>query len=398
MYHRVLEFEGVLARKSVFLFGPRQTGKSTWLKTRYPDALYINLLSKKVYDDYSLNPNALTSDLNLHLRKHSEDRVVVVIDEIQKIPALLDEVHLQIENNHNLRFILTGSSARKLKRSGTNLLGGRASWRNMFPLVYPEIKDQLRGVQDIERRLLVGGIPSIFDSPAPFDDLDDYVRLYLNEEIKAEGFVRNYEAFNKFLLTSALCNAKQINFTEVGNDAQIPPRTVHDYFQILQDTLIGDLLPAFTNTPTRKAMTSAKFYLFDTGVVNALIGRTTLNAGTPEFGDLFEQYVISEVRAYISYRNQKAQLFYWRSTTKFEVDLIIQTPDKLIAVEVKGKSHIAQKDFKGLLAFAEDHPAAKKVIVTLDSRHSLDASGIEIIPILVFLEMLWNDEVIRMRF
>lgn len=390
MYRRIIDISTVLSRKSVFLFGPRQTGKSTWLRQNYPNALYINLLSKKVFDDYLTKSNALESDLELHQR--ISDSNIVIIDEVQKLPELLDEVHNQIESNKKLRFILTGSSGRKLKRSGANLLGGRASWRNMFPLTFPEIDSQLKTISDLERRLLVGGLPSIFDSEKPFDDFDDYIQLYLNEEIKAEGLVRNHDAFHRFLHVSALTNAKEINFTGVGNDAQVPPRTIHDYFQILEDTLIGFMLNPFTHTPSRKAVSSAKFYLFDTGLVNALLRRSSISAGTPEFGDLFEHFVISEIRAFLSYYGKKSELFYWRSTSKFEVDLIIKSATHMWALEIKSKSFITKKETKGLLAFAEDYPKVKKIVVTLEGRHFIDENKIEIIPAFDFLKMLWADE------
>lgn len=391
MYPRVLDISSVLERKSIFLFGPRQTGKSTYLRQTFPEALYINLLSKKVFDDYSLKANALESDIELHQRKSSSP--IVIIDEIQKLPGLLDEVHNQIELNKKLRFILTGSSSRKLKRTGANLLGGRASWRNLYPLTFPELNGKLKTISDLEHRLLVGGLPSIFDSSKPSDDFEDYIHLYLNEEIKAEGFVRNHEGFHRFLLTSALVNSKQINFTEVGNDAQTPPRTVHDYFQVLEDTLIGTMLLPFTQTPSRKAVSSAKFYLFDTGLTNALLKRTSISVGTPEFGDLFEQFIILETKAFLSYFGKKTEAFFWRSTSKFEVDLILKSPNgKMHAIEVKGKNIISSKDCKGLVAFSEDYPKTKKIIVCLDGRHSINEKKIEIIPVFNFLKMLWSNE------
>lgn len=391
MYQRTLDLTQILERKSAFLLGPRQTGKSTYLRRTFPDALYVNLLAKQVYEDYLRKPNALASDIELFFRKSSSS--VIIIDEIQKLPGLLDEVHNQIEINKKLRFILTGSSARKLKRSGANLLGGRASWRTLFPLTSFELGQKLRTLADLERRLLTGTLPSVFDSSNPKEDLDDYIQLYLNEEIKAEGFVRNYEGFHRFLLTSALTNGKQVNFTELGSDAQVPPRTVHDYFQVLEDTLIGSMLPPFSETPSRKAVSSSKFYLFDTGLVNALLKRETLAAGTPEFGDLFEHFIISEVKAYFSYTGKRSDLFYWRSTSKFEVDLIIKAPSKKIwSIEIKGKNSISEKDKRGLIAFSEDYPEAKKIIVHLEGRHMIDENRIEIIPVFDFLKMLWSDE------
>jgi predicted AAA+ superfamily ATPase len=374
------------------LFGPRQTGKSTWLKTKYPEALFINLLSNEVFQDYSLNPRALSSDILIFKRKNKSN--LIIIDEIQKLPALLDDVHDQIEQNKDLRFILTGSSARKLKRSGLNLLGGRASLKKLFPLVYPEIEGELKTLQDLEHRLSAGGLPSVFSSPAPFDDLNDYIQLYLNEEVKAEGLIRNHQAFHRFLLTASLANSQQINFSQIGADAQIPPRTIHDYFQILEDTLIGFMLPAFTQTLSRKAMTSAKFYFFDTGVANALKHRSKVLSGTVEFGESLENFVVSEVRAYLSYKNQMAEMFYWRTLTKIEVDLIVRTKNKLLAIEVKSKNKITPKDCAGLQAFSEDYPNAKKYIVTAGGRYSVEENKIEVLPILKFLQLLWDGEII----
>lgn len=386
----MIDLSSILERKSVFLFGPRQTGKTTWLKKTYPHALYINLLSKPTYDDYTLRGNALVSDIELFERKNKSP--LIIIDEIQKMPSLLDEIHNQIEKNKKRRFILTGSSARKLKRMGANLLGGRASWKNFFPFVYPEIESDLKNIRDIERRLLIGGIPGIYFSNNPFLDFDDYIQLYLNEEIRAEGAVRNYEAFNRFLLTAALMNSKQVNFTQLGTDAQIPPRTAQDYFQILEDTLIGFLLPAYVDTPSRKAMTTAKFYLFDTGLTNALLRRVALSAGTAEFGEVLEQFIVLEIKAYCSYKNLKSELFYWRSTSKLEVDIIIKSQNQIIAIEVKAKDRVSKKELNGLQAFCEDHPKAKKLLITLDSRHYLN-DGVEFIPVLQFLKELWSGNI-----
>ncbi len=391
MFKRILNIESTLSRKSIFLFGPRQTGKSTWLKNNYPKSLYINLLSKQVYENYLLNSNSLESDLEIFGRKNKLE--IVVIDEVQRIPELLNEVHNQIEKNKNLKFILTGSSARKLKRSGANLLGGRASWKSFFPLVYPEIESEFKTEKDLEKRLTCGGLPSIYMSSAPAEDLDDYIQLYLNEEIKAEGLVRNYEAFHRFLIVASLANTQQINFTEIGSDAQVPPRTVHDYFQILEDTLIGFMLPVFTEATSRKAVSSAKFYFFDTGVSNALKQRSKIASGTPEFGESFEHFVITEIRAYISYNNIKAEMFYWRTTTQIEVDIIIKKENKIYALEIKGKTRVSAKDYSGLIAFAEDFPKAKKYVVVANGRHFIEANQIETVPIFIFLKMLWDKEI-----
>ncbi len=380
MFNRIIELDSIIARKSVFLFGPRQTGKSTWLKNRYPMALYINLLRKRTFDFFSNTADALESEINLFKKESNQKKqaesdldnvMIVIIDEIQLLPNLLNDVQNMIETDKKLRFILTGSSARKLKRSGANLLGGRASWRSMFPLLYPEIRSEIKTSKDLTNRLLRGGLPSIFTSKTPFDDFDDYIQLYLNEEIKSEGQVRKYDSFHRFLSVAARTNAQQVNFTQVGSDAQVPPRTIHDYYQILEDTLIGFMLTPFLETKTRKAMSSSKFYLFDTGLTNAIINRTSLSLESPEAGGLFEQFIIIEIKAFCSYHYPRSELFYWRSQTKQEIDLIIRNSDQIWAIEIKCKNHINNKDLSGLLAFAEDMPNAKKYIIGLDVHHQI---------------------------
>ncbi len=391
MYSRILNVTQILERKSLFLFGPRQTGKSTWLKSTYPEATYINLLSQEVFQDYLLKTDSLASDIYLAKKKNKSK--IIIIDEVQKIPELLDEVHNQIELNKDFRFILTGSSSRKLKRAGTNLLGGRASWQNFFPLVYPELQHDIKTTKDLEKRLATGGLPSVFSSSDYIQDLKDYLQLYLQEEVKAEGLVRNYQAFHQFLLTASLSNSGQINFSKIGSDAQVPQRTVYDYFQILQDTLVGFMLPPFTETISRKAMTSSKFYFFDTGVSNIIKKRTQIFSGTIEFGESFEHFIVTEVKAYISYKNKDAEIFYWRSTSKHEVDLIIRLNNQIFAIEIKSKDKLTAKDYLGLQAFAEDFPKTKKYIVTSNGRRSINVDNkIEVIPVFDFLKALWSEE------
>jgi len=390
MFTRELSLNPILERKSLFLFGPRQTGKSTFLKKNYPEALFINLLEKKTYDYFFQNTDALKSELEVFSRKNNSP--LVIIDEVQKLPWIIDEVHNAIENDKNSKFILTGSSARKLKRSGSNFLGGRASRVQMFPLVFSEISSELKTIKDLERRLLIGGLPSIFTSPKPFDDLDDYISLYLNEEIRAEGIVRNYENFHRFLFSCATTNSNLLNFTQLGSDAQIPPRTVIDYYQIIEDTMLGFFLLPFEKTPSRKAVSTSKFYLFDTGVVNGILRRESLSSGTIEFGSVFEHFVISEIRAYFSYRFLKHEMFFWRSASKLEVDLIIQTPKEIWAIEIKSKSKISSKDCNGIKAFCQDYPLARKLFILLDCHHHVDSEGIEQISILDFLKELWSNQ------
>ncbi len=391
MYQRIIDLRPTLKRKSLFLLGPRQTGKSTYLKSHFPKALYINLLKSSEFQTYSGNPGRL-AEVVQYFTEHHQERIVI-IDEIQKVPALLDEVHELIETHKSLRFILTGSSARKLKSSGANLLGGRASRFHLYPLCYPELG---RGsFKKWLRRLSIGALPSVTDSESPFEDLQDYVGLYLREEIAAEGLTRSIENFSRFLDFAALCNGQQINFTSLGSDAQLAPSTVRSYFSILQDTLVGHLLPAFRETHKRKAMTTAKFYLFDDGVVNAILGRRAVAEGTPEYGQMLEQAIFIEIKAYLDYKRSEKRVEYWRSTSQFEIDFLVygQTQN-IVGIEVKAGANPTRKDFKGLLAFEEEFKLDRKIVVCRTPRPRKSAEGVEVISIKDFLEQLWDGKII----
>lgn len=379
-----------LKRKSLFFFGPRQTGKSTFLKATYPNALYIDLLKNKTYNEYLREPQLLEVDIQSYKKKTAGH--LIIIDEIQKLPNLLDEVHSLIESDKSLRFILTGSSARKLKRLGSNLLGGRAAWFSFYPLTFIELQHNIKFEKDLERRLNHGGLPTCYSQTEAFEELKDYVGLYLKTEIQDEGLVRNIENFGRFLEASALTNAKQLNYTEIGSDAQVPPRTVQNYFQILEDTLVGFLLPAFTKTKTRKAISTAKFYLFDTGVTNSLLHRKWTESGTIEFGELFEQFIINEILAYKSYAREDWGLSYWRSTSQFEVDLILDNHQKHIAIEIKGKNKVTKKDCSGLLAFEDDIQLYRKIIIYTGDRVRKLENGIELLPYKEFFKQLWHQK------
>ncbi len=393
MYKRYINLNSVLSRKSLFLLGPRQTGKSTLLKSQYKTALYINLLKNSEYQKYLQNPDRLQEIVTYFIENSSEK--LIIIDEIQKIPALLDEVHDLIESNKSLRFILTGSSARKLKRGGANLLGGRASWLNFYPLCFPELgeKKNLPYQRWIER-LSIGALPSILDSKNAYADLKDYIGLYIREEVQAEGLSRQIDHFSRFLDFAALMSGEQINYTAIGSDAQISPSTVRDYFEILSDTLIGHQLPAFRETKKRKAMTTSKFYLFDCGVTNCLLGRKEISPGTPEYGKMLEQAIFLELKAYLSYTSSDKKLEYWRSTSLIEVDFIIyENLKKITAIEVKSNTNPSAKDFKGLLALNEDFQLERKIIVCNCNEPRKTKDGIEVLPISVFLTELWAGKI-----
>jgi predicted AAA+ superfamily ATPase len=391
MYDRVIDLKQTIKRKSLFLLGPRQTGKSTFLKATYPKALYINLLKNSEYKLYSKNPEKIQEVVKYFI-DNSNERIVIV-DEVQRLPVILNEIHDLIEMDKSLRFILTGSSARKLKRGGANLLGGRASLYHLYPLCYPELGSQ--GIRKWRERLSVGALPSIIDSQDPFADLKDYVGLYLREEILAEGLSRSIENFSRFLDFSALINTEQVNYSTIGSDAQLSPSTVRDYFEILSDTLIGHTLPAFLSTKKRKAMSTGKFYLFDCGVANAIIGRKDLAQGTPEYGKMLEQAVFIELKAYLDYTKSDKKLEYWRSTSQFEVDFLVYTKlDDIVAIEVKGGTNPTRKDFKGLFALEEEFPLKRKLIVCNADSPQKTKDGIEILPIEEFLKKLWSGKLI----
>jgi predicted AAA+ superfamily ATPase len=391
MYKRIINLSETLDRKSLFLLGPRQTGKSTYLKTAYPKALYVNLLKNSEFQLYSRNPEKIQDTVKYFI-ENSDERIVI-IDEVQRLPTILNEIHDLIEFDKSLRFILTGSSARKLKRGGANLLGGRASLYHLYPLCYPELGS--KGIKKWRQRFLVGALPSIVDSKNPLADLKDYVGLYLREEILAEGLTRSIENFSRFLDFAALVNAEQVNFTSLGSDAQLSPSTVRDYFEILSDTLIGHTLPAFLSTKKRKAMSTGKFYLFDCGVTNSILGRIDVAQGTPEYGKMLEQALFIELRTYLDYKKSDKKLEYWRSTSQFEVNFLVYSSlSNIVAIEVKGGTNPTNKDFKGLFALEEEFPLKRKLIVCNAELPQKTNDGIEILPIEEFLKKLWAGKLI----
>ena len=380
-YTRILDLQTPLKRKSLFLFGPRQTGKTFYLKKTFPNIPFYNLLESKTFLRLSQRPHLLREEL----MATASANPLIIIDEIQKLPLLLDEVHSLIEEK-KMKFILTGSSARKLKRGGANLLGGRATTLHLYPLVSAEIPNF-----DLIRVLNWGTLPSIYPSDDPENDLHDYVGNYLKEEIQAEGLARNIGNFSRFLQTASLCNAEQTHFTKIGNDAQISPRTVAEYFSILEDTLIGYILEPYTKTKKRKAVSTAKFYFFDCGVCNVLAGRRNIGPKTELFGKSFEQFIFTELKAYLSYKRDFRPLTFWRSQlSDYEVDFLIGDE---IAIEVKGSTLITERHLTGIKALKEELKLKKNIIVSMDEKpRKLD--GIDIFPVSHFLEMLWGGEIV----
>jgi predicted AAA+ superfamily ATPase len=371
---RALDLPRLLERKSHFLFGPRQTGKTTLIRETLPRARVYDLLDSTVYLSLSRNPGQLAEEL-------TPDTRLVAIDEIQRLPELLNEVHRLIEAR-GVHFLLTGSSARSLRRGGVNLLGGRARTLHLHPLVFDELGEHF----DLPRAIARGTIPSIYFSDDPRADLEAYAGTYLQQEVVAEGAVRNVPAFSRFLRVAALCNGTIVNFTKVANDAQVPRTTVYEYFDILKDTLIVRELPAWRSSIRRKPVASSKYYFFDIGVASALQGRT-VSPGTTEFGWALETYLMHEVSAHADYRSGD-ELAFWRSTSGYEVDFIIGDHT---AVEVKSTPTVSPRDLKPLRALAEEKLLKRYVCVSLEPRPRT-VDGLTILPWWGFLEALWAGE------
>jgi len=370
---RRLDLAELLGKKSHFLFGPRQSGKSFLIRHTLPRTRVYNLLDAEVFLALSQRPARMSEEIG-------KDEDVVVIDEIQRLPGLLNEVHRLIEER-GTRFLLTGASARKLRRGGVNLLGGRARIKHLHPFVFPELGPRF----DLSRALHSGLLPGIYFSDDADADLAAYAGAYLQEEIVAEGASRNVPAFSRFLRIAALCNARVVNFTNVANDAQVPRTTVYEYFDILKDTLLVQELPAWKVTRKRKPLMSSKYYFTDPGVVRVLQGRTVA-PGTPEYGDAVETYVMHELSAWADYQGSQP-LVFWRSTTNFEVDFILGDQT---AIEVKAKATVSAADLKGLMALAEEALLQRYLCVCLEPRPRR-VGHIEVLPLPIFLERLWTD-------
>ncbi len=371
---RVLDLPSLLLKKSHFLFGPRQTGKTSLIRHSLKGVRSYDLLDTSVYLALSQNPGRISQELD------PRDEIVVV-DEIQRLPVLLNEIHRLIEER-GIRFLLTGSSARKLRRGGVNLLGGRARTKYMHPLTYRELGNQFALLKAIDRGLL----PSIYLSDDPRADLQAYTGSYLQQEIVAEGTTRNIPAFSRFLKVAALCNGTVVNFTNVSNDAQVPRTTVYEYFEILKDTLLLHELPAWRKSKKRKPLASSKYYFFDVGVVATLQGRE-FRPGTPEFGEAFETYLMHELVSYSDYVSGEP-LSYWRSTSGFEVDFIL---GDRTAIEVKAKENLSTQDLKPLRALAEEKKLKRYLCVSLEPRRR-NLENLTLLPLREFLEALWSRE------
>lgn len=368
--------------ESVFLFGARQTGKTTLLLGLFPDSRFYDLLETDTYERLRRNPSMLRQEL-----ANAKEGEIVVIDEIQLIPELLNEVHWLITRQH-LHFVLSGSSARKLKRKGVNTLGGRAVRDVLYPLVSAEIPDF-----DIVKAVNRGMLPTHYLAPSDktlIRRMQAYVSVYLKEEIAAEALVRRLASFNRFMEIAALTDGEMVVYSNIAQDCGIDAKTVKEYFTILQETLIGYMVPAFTRTIKRRVTQCPRFYFFDVSLPNYLLHRHDMQPGSQDFGHAFEHLLIQELVAYLGYHGHENALSYWHTYTGYEVDAILG--DAQVAIEIKSSSEVQSKHLKGLQAFGEEYPNARRIIVSLDTQPRI-FNGIEVMPANLFLQELWKGNI-----
>jgi len=335
-------------RKSFFLFGPRGTGKTTWLKQHLPEALFFNLLQSEPYNRLSANPGYIREMIP------SSYSDWIIIDEIQRVPELLNEVHDLIESKGHT-FILTGSSARKLRHGGANLLAGRALTYHLHPLTAEEQVDAFQ----LSRSLIYGHLPARFSEPDPQRYLKDYVQTYLREEVLQESLTRNIGHFSRFLEAASFSQGSVVNISDIARESHIQRATAENYFSILDDLLIGIRLPVFTRRAKRRLIRQQKFYYFDAGVFRAIRPTGPLDSDAELDGPAMETLVLQDLRAVNDYLECDYQLYFWRTKNGLEVDFVLYGPKGLIAIEVKRSAHVHPKSLRGLKEFRKDYPIAR---------------------------------------
>lgn len=378
MYKRLFDIEKQLD-EAMFLFGARQVGKSTLLQERFEDAVYYDLLLPNIRKSFKRNPELFKEALS-----SKPTGTLVIVDEIQKVPELLDLVHWLMVNK-GLRFILSGSSARKLKKSGANTLGGRAQPRTLFPLVWPEVSDF-----QIDKAVQNGMIPRHYLADDATDRLEAYVDVYIKEEILDEASVQDIDAFERFMEVAAISDGEMLNYSNIATDCGVSAKTVKSYYQILYDTMLGYEIPAYRKVIKRQIVQAPKFYYFDVGLSNYLMGRHNLKRGSDDYGHAFEHFVMQEIIAYKGYCRRKNELSYWHTYNGKEVDAVIG--DAEVAIEIKSCEQVKTKHKAGLKAFKEEHPECRLILVSLDPITRVSGDK-ELIYVTDFLRMLWNGEI-----
>lgn len=362
---------------SFFLFGPRGVGKSDWTRSALPEAVRLDLLEPEVFRTFSAHPERLRQWVDaLHGPQ------VIVIDEVQKLPQLLEVVHALIETRPNLRFVLTGSSARKLRRAGVDLLAGRAVLRTLHPFVAQELGESF----SVDRALKQGLVPLIHAAPAPMDALRAYVALYVQQEVQYEGLVRNIGAFHRFLEAMAFSHAAPVNLTAVARDCEVPRRTVAGFVAILDDLLLGFRVPVFTRAARREMTQHEKFYYFDTGVFRALRPAGPLDRPSDIEGAALEGLVAQHLRAWIAYSSANTAMYHWRTAGGSEVDFVLYGDACFVAIEVKSTAQVRPEDLRGLKAFGSDYPMAKRILLYRGEEAAV-IDGIDVRPLDPFLHL-----------
>jgi uncharacterized protein len=380
MFIRKQVFKGS-EKESLFLWGARQTGKSTLLKELYPDSVWFDLLLTDVFEQLQKKPSQLRE-----IVLTTKPGTLVIIDEIQKIPSLLNEVHWLIVNHH-ARFILSGSSPRKIIRSDSNLLGGRALRYELFPLVTVEIPDFI-----LLKALNNGLLPRHYLADNPKNMISSYIGNYLRDEIMAEARIRNISTFSRFLEVAAFSNGEMVNYSNIAAECGISSPTVKEYFQILEDTLTGRFLPSFQKKPKRRVILAPKFYYFDVGIVNYLLKRGKIETGSESYGNAFEHFIYQEMVAHAHYSGIQYPLHYWRTTSQIEIDFVLG--DHEIAIEVKSTANANPRHTKGLQSFAEEYTVKKLILVTNDL-FPRQMGEVLVLPWQIFIQKLWAGEIIN---
>jgi len=381
---RILNLE-LPEKQSAFLWGPRKTGKTTYLRSRFPDSINYDFLETDLFLEFSKKPSLLREHLLAKDQKSLSDPVI--LDEVQKIPQIMDEVHWLIENK-GFRFILCGSSARKLKRGGANLLGGRA-WRfEMFPLATPELQDY-----DLFKILNRGLIPSHYLDENYSRSLRAYTQDYLKEEVFAEGITRNVPSFSRFYDAMGYSHGELVNYSNIARDCGVDSKTVREYYQILVDTLMGKMIEPFKRRQNRQVISkSSKFYLFDVGLAGAITKRTLEEEKGEAFGKAFEHFILMEIMAYNSYHEVDFDINFWRTKSGLEVDFILGQGE--VAIEVKGTNRVEKRVIYPISVFSQEF-RPKISLIVCNERTERIVDGIRIVPYRIFLSDLWEGKIIK---